>query len=368
MSSRGSEKERVERALFNAKRVWSKLSSTMSSSSRSLASLERNRDDLDSLHDELEDAQQVLGAAVLAFVESGGDLVFEGGRITDHLRGRRRSAELVSVSVNRLSEQSRQTLRELLDELGVAQDMDSSDATREELTKLRAATSEESLERWDLLPREIQLSLSHVIVSRARAFQEIRPEHIDWCDARDEVADLFARIKPRASRAGFIHGLAVSHAPKHGDDWYADAERWRRELETVLGAGGKATARPVSETPFDLDETIEGAPGPQWAWWPALMGKTLAVLAPTGMASNARRLAVAFAAKEMLWVDGDTFGEAPERVERGDVDVVLAITGHDEDDLAEAASSEGVVVVQANSLDVGDVRAAIERGVTKPGA
>ncbi len=366
MSSRGSEKERVERALFNAKRVWSKLSATMNASSRSLASLERNRDDLDSLHDELEDAHQVLGAAVLAFVESGGDLVFEGGRITDHLRGRRRSAELVSVSVNRLSEQSRQTLRELLDELGVAQDMDSSDATRTELAALRAATSEESLERWDLLPREIQLSLSHVIVSRARAFQEIRPEHIAWCDARDEVADLFARIKPRASRAGFIHGLAVSHAPKHGDDWYADAERWRRELETVLGAGGKATA-PRPAPSIDLDETIEGAPGPQWGWWPALMGKTLAVLAPNGLASNARRLAVAFAAKELLWVDGDTFGEAPDRVERGEVDLVVAIQGHDEDDLAEAAMAEGVSVVTAKSLDVVDVRAAIEDGVSKPG-
>jgi hypothetical protein len=368
MSSRGSEKERVERALFNAKRVWSKLSATMSASSRSLASLERNRDDLDTLHDELEDAQQVLGSAVLAFVESGGDLVFEGGRITDHLRGRRRSAELVSVSVNRLSEQSRETLRDLLEELGKAQDMDSSEATRAELAALRAATSEESLERWDLLPREIQLSLSHVIVSRARAFQEIRPEHISWCDARDEVADLFARIKPRASRAGFIHGLAVSHSPKHGDDWYADAERWRRELETVLGAGGTATARDEEPPTADLDETIEGAPGPQWGWWPALMGKTLAVLAPTGLSSNARRLAVAFAAKELLWVDGDTFGEAPDRVERGDVDLVVAIQGHGEDDLAESALAEGVTVVTAKSLDVVDVRAAIERGVGKPDA
>ena len=337
----------------------------MNTASRSLANLDRTRDELDSLHDELEDAQQALGAAVLAFVESGGDLVFEGGRVTDHLRGRRRSAELVSVSVDRLSEQSRETLRELMGNLGSAAEMDSEDATRAELETLRAATSEESLESWDLLPREIQLSLSHVIVGRARAFQEIRPEHLTWCDARDEVADLFARIKPRASRAGFIHGLAVSHTPKHGDDWYADAERWRKELMTVIEGGGKATPR-LPEPSLDLDETIEGAPGPHWGWWPALMGKTIAVLAPSGMSAKARQLAVAFSAEELLWIDSDTFGEAPDRVERGDVDLVVAIAGHTEQELAASARSEGVTVVNARTLDTPDVRAAIEEGVTKP--
>ncbi|RAL20666.1 hypothetical protein DL240_15220 [Lujinxingia litoralis] len=101
-----------------------------------------------------------------------------------------------------------------------------------ELGRLKAATEDEALCRWEQLPAEVQVVLAGFIVARFRHLQEETP-----ADCRGVVeGDRHALTVIQSLRAhvgqghvGYVHGLARDHGPERGS-WAADAVHYHREL------------------------------------------------------------------------------------------------------------------------------------------
>ncbi len=229
-----------------------------------------------------------------------------------------------------------------------------------EVGQLRAATRDDQLERWFLLDRRERRALVHYLVSRARATQVCAEEIGQSERVTEAIREIFTtlhRYLNQGESLGFIHGLALSHQPKHSDDWVSETLHWRDVLKELAGQAveqeapaqeeavtTRATVRAriiapppspseeVSEVEEDEQEDDDEELIPEdWAFWDTIRGKRVIMVGGSRRAEAERRICDTFEPLEFEWMEMER-DRKPERaksicrrIEHGNVDLVILL-------------------------------------------
>lgn len=108
--------------------------------------------------------------------------------------------------------------------------LDSPRRAHEELAFIINISADAESGVWTLLPRNVQFSLLSTLAARARAVQDLIMDDAEQKNALDTLFRRLSRFS-KHEQSGFIHGLALKHAPRFGS-WRDDARHWHRELCT----------------------------------------------------------------------------------------------------------------------------------------
>ena len=143
----------------------------------------------------------------------------------------------------------------LASQLGKPGAFKSRGAVKSELGVLRKHTTEDAIADWGNFPDEVRLVLSHFVAARCRALQEAPKKYRKGLDLKEEVAEIFPRLRAplERERLGFVHGLALDHRPAHGSSWRDDVEHWSRALGKLRQ---KYAPRSSSPQTFDAQKAI----------------------------------------------------------------------------------------------------------------
>ncbi|MDP6931259.1 MAG: hypothetical protein QGG40_00015 [Myxococcota bacterium] len=107
---------------------------------------------------------------------------------------------------------------------------------RAELSRLVAGTTGQRLQRWSLLPRELQKALVALVVCRARHLLEVLPDgpvHTDQQRGLRHVFQALKRFAQSESASIVFFGLRPDSRPIT-ESWAADAQQWWGELRRHL--------------------------------------------------------------------------------------------------------------------------------------
>lgn len=128
----------------------------------------------------------------------------------------------------------------------------------DELSVLKRATQPHDLERWRLLPDEVQVCLASMIAARACHLQsEINPSLAGTIINDREARGIFGRLSHHMEkyRPGHANGMAREHSPR-SHSWLADANRYHKKLED-LAYEYYGEKRQREETKQNPEKTLE---------------------------------------------------------------------------------------------------------------
>ena len=143
----------------------------------------------------------------------------------------------------------------LASQLGNPGAFKSKGAVKSELGVLRKHTSAEAIARWGSFPDEVRVALTHFVAARCRALQEAPSKYRKGLDLKEEVADIFPRLRApiERERLCFVHGLALDHRPAHGNTWQDDVSHWSSKINALRQ---KYAPAKTSREPFNTQKAI----------------------------------------------------------------------------------------------------------------
>jgi hypothetical protein len=134
-----------------------------------------------------------------------------------------------------------------------------------------------------------------------------------------------------ADASEFVYGLAKTHTPRHGDDWWQDA---RHILCLILPAAPAPTEPTPAEAPTEHAEQVAevaAAPeAPRENPHPHVKGQRWAVVGGDRRGGRAQHIRALLELKSLEWVDTAPdkhkhVGNLCERIKRGSVDAVVIL-------------------------------------------
>ena len=186
----------------------------------------------------------------------------------------------------------------------------------------------EDLPNWVFFPSDAQRLLLSVATCRGRQIQEMsRTLSLDMVFHR--LSQFSQQEKP-----GFVHGLARTHQPKHGN-WFKDAGHSWRELKQLVEPKKQHEPEPEESDPEAVEPEVHALPL-DWPWWPLTQGKFAVMIGGEPREHARQRIQEVFGFIELEWVQMDRAQNLANRVDKQTVEMVIlvrSLLGHRIDDI-----------------------------------